>query len=219
MADPASGPPEESPEGHPPAAASPAAAGRPPRAKKPFRRRQPKKPPQPPRIPERTPDPERLIVGRVAAAHGVRGEFRMAVLTNHPEHLPSLRTIYIGEDGTAYHPRRIQVRDRDAVVKVAELTTPEEAAARRGELVRIDRTDAPPLPEGEFYHYQLLGLDVVDLDGQPLGRLAQIVETGANDVYIVVGPNGETLLPAIEAVIREIDLEGGRMVVKPPEYY
>lgn len=210
------GAPQETPDaggGAPPGARSPGRSGD---------RRGPKRAPKPPPIPERTPDPEHLIIGRVVAAHGVRGEFRMAVLTNHPEHLPSLRTIYLGDDLEPQRVRRIQPREGgkgEAIVNVAAFTSPGDAAARRGQLVRIARADAPPLPEGEFYHYQLLGLDVVDLDGQPLGRLAQIIETGANDVYVVVGPVGEQLLPAIEDVIREIDPARGRMVVKPPEYY
>ena len=190
-------------------------------ARRPRRPRRPQPAPVPPAIPERTPDPDKLIVGRVVAARGVRGEFRMAVLTNHPEHLPSLRTLYLGDDDTPYRVRRIQLlgKGAEAAVNVAELTTPEEAAAHRGRLVRIDRADAPPLPEGEYYHYQLLGLDVVDPDGKPLGRLAQIIETGANDVYVVIGQEGELLLPAIEGVIREVDLGGGRMIVQVPEYY
>lgn len=210
------GAPQETPD---------AGGGAPPGARAPGRsgdRRGPKRAPKPPPIPERTPDPEHLIIGRVVAAHGVRGEFRMAVLTNHPEHLPSLRTIYLGDDLEPQRVRRIQPRGGgkgEAIVNVAAFTSPGDAAARRGQFVRIARADAPPLPEGEFYHYQLLGLDVVDLDGQPLGRLAQIIETGANDVYVVVGPAGEQLLPAIEDVIREIDPVRGRMVVKPPEYY
>ncbi len=215
-------PPEGQPAGSPP---SPTGASGPPRRPGGLggagRARGPRPAPAPPAIPERTPDPDKLIVGRVIAARGAQGEFRIAVLTNQPEGLTSLRTLYLGDDDTPYHVRHIQLRGdgAEAVVQVAELTTPDEAAAHRGQLVRIDRADAPPLPEGEYYHYQLIGLDVVDTDGRLLGRLARIIETGANDVYVVIGPEGEILLPAIESVVREVDLDSGRMVVQPPEYY
>lgn len=203
------------------AAGSPAEA--PPRGtrRRPPRRRGPKAPAPPPDIPERTPPPDFLIVGRIAAAHGTRGEFRLAILTNHPEHLEVLRTFYLGDDRVPLGIRRVRVQESggEALVRVAEFTTPDDVVGRKGELVWMARLEAPPLPEGEFYHYELLGLDVVDLAGRLLGRVAQIIETGANDVYAVRGPEGEILLPAIESVIREIDPANGWMVVDPPEYY
>jgi 16S rRNA processing protein RimM len=114
---------------------------------------------------------------------------------------------------------RVRFRGDEALLRVEGLTSPADVVERRGRLVRIDRAAAPALPEGEFYHYQLIGLDVVDTDGRPLGRLAEIIETGANDVYVVIGPEGERLFPAIEEVVREVDPAAGRMVVKPQEYY
>ncbi len=81
-------------------------------------------------------------------------------------------------------------------------------------LVQIPLEDAVPLEEGEYYEHQVVGLAVVEQDGTPLGKVREILSTGANDVYIVVGPEGELLLPAIEPVILEIDLQAGRMVVE-----
>jgi 16S rRNA processing protein RimM len=175
----------------------------------------------PPVIPERGPAPERLIVGRVAAAHGLRGEFRMVIVTNHPEYLPILRTVYLDGGPEPWPVRRIHPLPggKEALVRLAGLATAEDAAALRGQRVWSEREALPPLPEGEYYHYQLIGLDVVDTEGKLLGRLAEIIETGANDVYVVRGPAGEMLLPAIEEVVREVDLEAGRMVVRPQEYY
>lgn len=198
-------------------------AGAPPRRprRRPPRRRGPKEPSPPPAIPERTPPPDYLVVGRIAAPHGTQGEFRLAILTNHPEHLEVLRTFYLGDDRLPLRVRRVRIQESggEALVRVTEFTTPDDVVERKGELVWMARLEAPPLPEGEFYHYELLGLDVVDLDGRLLGRVAEIIETGANDVYAVRGPEGEMLLPVIESVIREIDPANGRMVVDPPQYY
>lgn len=183
------------------------------------RRRAPKPPAQPAAIPERTPDPEQLIVGRIGAAHGTSGEFRLTPIASHREQLEALKTIYLGEERESHQVRRVRFHNNDIVVKVADFHDADDVVSRKGWLVRIDTADAIPLPEGEYYHYQLVGLDVFDEAGRPLGRLAQIIETGANDVYVVVGPNGEILLPAIASVIREVDVAGRRMVVAPPEYY
>lgn len=203
-----------------PATAAPTAEGQEERPRPPRQRLAPVATP-PPVIPEREPAPDRLVVGRVMGAHGVRGEFRMAIVTNHPEYLRTLRKIYLDRVEEPLAVRRIHPLPggKEAIVRLAEVTTPEEAAALRGRRVLSERTALPPLPEGEYYHYELIGLDVLDVDGKLLGRLAEIIETGANDVYVVRGPAGEILLPAIDDVIREIDTEGGRMVVRPQEYY
>lgn len=194
-------------------------AARPPRR---APRRQPQTAaPSRPIIPERSPAPEYLIVGRIASSYGVHGDLKMAIITNHPEHLAKLKQVYLGDEHTPITVRRIQIRagEREAIIRFVNLTTPEAAAAYRGQLVWIALADAPPLPTNELYHYQLIGLDVVDTAGNLLGRLAEILETGANDVYVVRGPLGETLFPAIDGVILGVDLEAGVMTVKPLEYY
>lgn len=183
--------------------------------------RVPKVPAPPPVIPEREPAPERLIIGRVMGSHGVRGEFRMATDITHPEHLRALRTIYLGDEQQPWPVRRIHPvpGGKEAIVRLTGLATPEEATALHGQQVRADQAALPPLPQDEYYYYQLIGLDVVTEDGTTLGRLAEIIETGANDVYVVRGLAGEILIPAIEEVVRAVDLDGGKLIVRPQEYY
>lgn len=165
--------------------------------------------------------PDRLVVGRVATPHGTRGEMRIAIVASQPDALRGLRTLYFGEEQEPRQMRRFHPLPggKEAILRLSDITTPEEAAELRGQRIWVDRTALPPLPKDEFYHYQLLGLEVFDESGTLLGRLSEIIETGANDVYVVRGPAGELLLPAIEAVIREVDPEEGRMIVSPQEYY
>ena len=210
---------DERPLPAPEQAAGEQAARRPLTRRAPRPARRPKQPRPQPTIPERTPDPDRLIVGRIVAAQGAHGDFRMAVLASHPEHLKEIAAVYLGDEPEARRLLRVRFRGDEALLRVEGLTSPADVVERRGRLVRIDRAAAPALPEGEYYHYQLIGLDVVDTEGRALGRLAEIIETGANDVYVVIGPEGELLFPAIEEVVREVDLAVGRIVVKPQEYY
>ena len=88
------------------------------------------------------------------------------------------------------------------------------AGGLRGMLVQVPLEDAVPLEEGEYYHFQLMGLRVETEDGQWLGQLVEVLSTGANDVYIVRGPHGELLLPAVDDVVLELDLASKRMVVR-----
>lgn len=189
--------------------------------RRPARRTTPQESTPPPIIPEREPAPDRLIVGQVRGAHGLRGEFRIALATNHPEGLRGVPTLYIGDEQEPWAVRRVHPLPggKEAIVRLSGLTSPEDAAALRGRKVRADREALPPLPEGELYHYQLIGLDVFDEAGTLLGRLAEIIETGANDVYVVRGPAGEILLPAINEVVRAIDLERGQMTVRQQAFY
>jgi 16S rRNA processing protein RimM len=80
-------------------------------------------------------------------------------------------------------------------------------------LVQVPLEDAVPLEEGEYYHFQLEGMDVVTETGEWLGRVGEVLRGGAHDVYLVRGPRGEILLPAVEDVILELDLEARKMTV------
>jgi 16S rRNA processing protein RimM len=89
----------------------------------------------------------------------------------------------------------------------------------RQALLQVPESDLPPLPEGEYYRFQLVGLTVVDREGQVLGTLDEVIETGANDVYRVRTPDGaDVLLPALADVIVSVDLDAQRMVADPPEW-
>ena len=93
------------------------------------------------------------------------------------------------------------------LVKFEGVDTPEQAGLFRNQWLYVKTVDVPPLPDGQIYQYQLFGLRVVDDGGTELGELAEIIETGANDVYVVKDRQGrEVLLPAIPAVILEVDL-------------
>jgi 16S rRNA processing protein RimM len=94
------------------------------------------------------------------------------------------------------------------------IDTPEEAGKLRATLAYVETAGRPALPEGEYYHHQIIGLDVVDETGRELGRLTEIIETGANDVYVVHPAQGsDILLPALKEVILGVDLENKRMRV------
>jgi 16S rRNA processing protein RimM len=90
----------------------------------------------------------------------------------------------------------------------------DEAEVLTGTVLSVDASRLPALPEGTYYSFQLLGLRVVSVAGEELGRLDEIVETGARDVYVVLGERGEILLPSIPEVVREVDLETGTMTVE-----
>lgn len=164
-------------------------------------------------------EPVFLAIGRLRRPHGVRGEMLMDVLTGFPERIRPGRKVYVGEVHELLQIASLRGHDREMIIRFSGFSTPEEAGRLRNALVYVKASDLPELPEGEYYHHQLLGLSVVDEAGQHLGILTEILETGANDIYLVKTPDEkELLLPVIEEVILSVDLEQGVMRVRPQEW-
>jgi 16S rRNA processing protein RimM len=147
----------------------------------------------------------------------VRGEVRVALDTDHPEHLAPPLTVYLGADHRPYAIEQARLDKGDALLKLEGFESREQADALRGLEVAIRADEATPLGPGEFYVHQVIGLQVYTDEGKRLGRVVEILETGANDVYVVHGPTGEILIPAIRDVVLDIDTAAGRILVRPLE--
>ncbi len=160
-------------------------------------------------------EPVFLAVGRLGRPFGVQGEIAMTVLTDFPDRLKPNTTLYVGPD---HHPLRVQKirwHSNRLLIAFDGYLTREDVGELRNLWVMVRTADLPPLPEGEYYHHQAIGLQVVDEAGVSLGNVAEILTTGANDVYVVkTGEGRELLLPAIESVILEINLDEGVMLVR-----
>ena len=99
------------------------------------------------------------------------------------------------------------------MIQLEDCADREAAEAFRGQLIQIRTGEAAPPPPGSYYYHQIVGLSVVTEEGEALGEVTEILETGSNDVYVITGPTGELLLPALTSVILQIDLEAKRMTV------
>jgi len=153
-------------------------------------------------------EPVYLVVGFLRRAHGLRGEMIMDLHTDFPERLRSGRKLFVGEDHKPMTLAGARSHAKGMLVKLKGIETPEDAGQLRNQWVYVKATDVPSLPAGKIYQHELFGFEVVDENGKSLGELAEIIETGANDVYIVRDANGgELLLPAIPSVILDLDRE------------
>ena len=164
------------------------------------------------------PEPRYLSVGQVLRPHGVRGELRVGIITDYPELLGQHAYFYLAHpdspDAThRYVVEGIRLHKKSLLLKLEGCDDRTAAEGLRGMLVQIPVEDAVPLEEGEYYHFQLVGVRVETESGEWLGQVVQVIKTGANDVYIVRGPRGEVLLPAIDDVVLDLDLESKRMMV------
>lgn len=160
------------------------------------------------------PPPGFVQVGVVAGTHGSGGALRILPDSDNPDRYAQGGELSIG--GQTY---RIAAAAPFKTAYLVRLDGVDDAnaAALAGEAAFASAATAPPLPEGVYYHYQLIGLTVADADGAPLGVLTEVLRTGANDVYVVVSENAELLLPAVADVVRAVDLERGVMTVDLPD--
>lgn len=155
-----------------------------------------------------------LVIGRITKPHGVRGEVRVAPITDLPERFTWLDSVYVGESAPVKMPvEGARVHNSKVLLKLEGYDDRNAADTLRGALLQVPEDEGLPLEEGEYYLYQLEGLDVFSDSDEHLGSIVDILETKANNVFVVHGDRGEILLPDIEEVITTIDFDAGRMVV------
>ncbi len=156
--------------------------------------------------------PEYLIVGHVLAPAGRWGEVQVQVVTDFPDRFDPGQSVYI--EGQPYRIESSRPHKQHLVVKLADIDNISDAEALRDCELTIPRTLLRPLPPGEYYAFELVGLDVVTTGGEKLGYIADIMSTASNDIYVMVGDRGEALIPAIEDVVKSIDTEKGQVVIE-----
>jgi len=162
----------------------------------------------------KTGEPAFLAVGKIRRPHGVRGDTLVELYTDFPERLTPGRKIYLGESHQPVTIRSQRQHNAGLILGFEGIDTPEQVGQHRNQFLYVDRSDAPSLPSGEYYFHELIDLLVVDEQGGEMGVLTGILETGANDVYVVTDPAGvELLIPAIPDCIRKVDMRARRMVV------
>jgi 16S rRNA processing protein RimM len=157
-----------------------------------------------------------LAIGKVVRAHGLRGEVSAAVLTEFPERFETTEWVYLGNEfeATPYRLEGYRWHKQNVLLTLAGVNDRTQAEALQGQFVQVPIDEAIPLPEGSHYLYEVLGLEVKTTEGEFLGVITHIMETGANDVYVVENEGQELLLPAIPDVIKDIDVAQGYMVVQ-----
>ena len=165
-------------------------------------------------------EPAFLIVGKLRRPHGVQGEIPLELFSELLELLNPGCTVYLGDH---HQPLTIEAnrwKQDLLLLKFRNLDDRTAVEALTNELVFVESSQLPPLDDGEYYLHQLIGLAVYDEEGDSLGVLTEILQTGANDVYLVTNEAGEeTLIPDTDEAILEIDMDAGKMRVAKLKWY
>ncbi len=163
---------------------------------------------------------ELLVFGVVTGTHGLRGDLKVRPHSGDSESLLDAQQLFLrrGEGAPVKHvPARIVLHKGNILLRLKGLENIEAVQSLVGCEVLMRYSDLPELVDDEFYWFELEGMTVVDKVRGELGTLEDMFSTAAHDVYVVRGPLGEILIPAVDEFVLDVDPEGGRMTVDLPE--
>ena len=158
---------------------------------------------------------EYLLIGQVLRPQGVRGQVKVRPDTDDPGRFLALKEVYLFKGGQ-YIPvpvEEVSVRDDGVYLRLNGAKTRDEAEKQRDLLLYIDRAHAVKLNENETFICDLIGCRAVDKSGNEIGKVADVLQPGGNDVYVIKTPKGEMMLPALRFVIPPVDAENGVIVI------
>ncbi len=165
------------------------------------------------------PHPDRICVGAIAGSFGVQGEVRLKSFCSDPEAIADYGPLY-SEDGTkSFKVKLTRPVAGGLGARISGVDTKEQADALKGVSLYVDRVKLPSLPDDEFYHADLIGLEARDTGGVLLGRVTAVHNHGAGDLLEIAGPGlkASLLLPFTLAAVPTVDLSAGRVVIDLPE--
>jgi len=155
-------------------------------------------------------------VGKVTSAHGIKGEIKVYPLTNVPERFYELEYVWVFDD--QQRPRKydigyVKIISKRVCVKLKGIDNRDEAEKLKGAFLKVDSQNALKLEKDEYFIKDLIGMKVYTEEGDFVGTLVEVLQTGANDVYVIKGEEREILIPAIKEVVKKVDVDNKVMVV------
>lgn len=164
-------------------------------------------------------EPVYLTIGKLRRTHGVKGEIVLEMTTDFPEQIKTGIRIYIGQGKQEHTLASIRPHGRLYLISIEGFNDCDAVSIFRNMMVYADSSVIGPLPEGRFFQNEVIGMQVEDEQGKPIGRVKEILVTGANDVYVIAAPDdSEILVPAIKQVVLSMNRETQKMIVKLQEW-
>lgn len=160
---------------------------------------------------------DRICVGAIAGAFGVRGEVRLKSFCAQPEAIAAYAPLWTEDGQRSFAIRLTRGSGGGLTARLSGVDSKEAADALRGVELFADREKLPNLPDDEFYHADLIGLEVLDTSGRPLGRVRAVHNHGAGDILDIQAPGGGLLLPFTKAAVPTVDLTARRIIADPPD--
>ena len=158
---------------------------------------------------------EYVRIGLIAKPQGIRGEIKVNCLSDRLDRFLELEDVFVEDKGvfTPYRVKGARLGQDCAFLFLEKIYTRDEAEALRGRYLCVDRAHAIKLPEGRYFIFDLIGCSVVTDKGATLGQVTEVLQPGANDVYVVSDGEKEVLIPVVDGIVLSVDIEAKRIIV------
>ncbi len=158
-----------------------------------------------------------VVIGKIIGTHGRRGMVKIFPLSDYPDRFMDMDKMTLEKGGVHrdYTVAEIKKHQKYFLIKFQQVADMNEADNLKGSLIKVSREELVPLPEGSFYVFDIIGLKVYTEDGGYIGEVENVLQTGANDVYVVGTNDKPLLIPAIKEVVKEINIVDRKMVIVP----
>ena len=162
-----------------------------------------------------------IVYGKITKTHGLSGELKLLPFSRLPESLNSIKRIFVDSPGKGgpepFRLEECRLEKESAIIRLEGIDSIEEAETLIGRDVYIDETDLPGLEEGEYYWFELIGLDVYTEEGRYAGKVESLIDRALQSVLVVRDGGRETLIPLSEPIIKEINLNESKIIISPVE--
>ncbi len=157
-----------------------------------------------------------ITIGRAVKPFGIKGEMKIEPLTDFPERFKDLRSVYLvspaGKE-LVCEVKSVRYAGGTPYLIFGGYESPEKAKTLNGWFLEVPEEEAVPLPEGSYYWFELVGMEVFSESGEKLGKITEVFETGSNDVYVMKRGGKEVYIPATKEIVKQVDRKAKRMVI------
>jgi 16S rRNA processing protein RimM len=155
-----------------------------------------------------------MVIGRIVGAFGVHGEVKVELLTDYPERFKGMKNVLLGKDRQPITIDAVRSHKGRILIKLAGIDTPEAVDNLRGDELAVPRSEAIKIPEDHYFLEDVIGCEVVDEVGTPVGQVTDVLRTGSNDVFVVGTGQDAVLIPSIKDAVVKLDLPRRRICVQ-----
>jgi 16S rRNA processing protein RimM len=161
-----------------------------------------------------------ILIGKLTKLHGIKGMLKLASFAESIDVFYDIDWIYLKKSDGSFTKKQIETvspHKTGALVSFTSVQGIEDAEKLVGYELYVEKEALEDLPEGEYYRYELIGLEVITDEGIHLGKIEELVPTGSNDVFVIRDKGKENMIPATKEVIKNIDIAKGKMIIRPLE--
>jgi len=158
-------------------------------------------------------EPDYIVIGRIMGASGNAGQIRVDITTDFPQRYAEGSSVFVNKRPAVIES--VEWHKGKAIIKLDIINDMRESRKLQGQFLEIHRTQVRPLPEGQFYHFQLVGMKVWTTGDELLGEITDILTSAGNDTYVIKGRDGDILIPAAEDIIKSVNLKNKKLVIEP----